>query len=216
MSSVSLFLMKRYFDNYVQLRVEYFTSYYLNSYLLPSTSSFNLTTFRDIKTTNILIDEFYRAKLCDFSFACHEECSSKKDFVYGTDEFMSPEVALALDFDKSSDIFSFGIILCELMTCKEPSLKFLNRKAQNLFSLDETQLREFIVKGCPEELEALACQCCDIDQSKRPTVQTCIEELESILSELGGFDFDYVPATDKSQALLVAESHDTTDLSVTG
>ena len=87
---------------------------------------------RDVKTTNVLIDEFYRAKLCDFSFACHEECISKKDFIYGTDEFMCPEVALALDFDKSADIFSFGIILCELMTLKEPSSKFLSRRDKRL------------------------------------------------------------------------------------
>ena len=129
---------------------------------------------------------------------------------------MSPEVALALDFDKSSDIFSFGIILCELMTCKEPSSKFLNRKAQNLFSLDETQLTEFIIKGCPEELEALACQCCDVDQTKRPTAQTCIEELVSMLLELGGSDIDYVPSSDLSHSLLMSESYNTTDLSTTG
>ena len=104
---------------------------------------------------------------------------------------MSPEISLALDFDRSSDIFSFGITLCETITFKEPSAEFLCRKAQNIFALDEKELADAIVEGCPEELEALACQCCDVDTSKRPTIQTCIEELEALLDAMGGEHFEY-------------------------
>lgn len=150
---------------------------------------------RDIKTANVLVDEEWRGKLCDFSFACSEECLSKKDFIYGTEEFMSPEISLALDFDRSSDIFSFGITLCETITFREPSADFLCRKAQNIFALDEKELADSIIQGCPEELEALACQCCDVDTSKRPTIQTCIEELEALLHTMGGEDFEYNPDT---------------------
>jgi serine/threonine protein kinase len=147
--------------------------------------------YRDIKTANVLVDEEWRGKLCDFSFACNEECSSKRDFIYGTEEFMSPEISLALDFDRSSDIFSFGITLCEMITFREPSTEFLCRKAQNIFALDEKELADAIVEGSPEELEALACQCCDVDTSKRPTIQTCIEELEALLHTMGGEHFEY-------------------------
>lgn len=71
---------------------------------------------RDIKTPNIIIDENYHSKLCDFSFSCHEDCIEKNNFVFGTEEFMSPEVISSLDYDKSTDIFSFGIVLCEMIT----------------------------------------------------------------------------------------------------
>lgn len=70
--------------------------------------------YSDVKTTNILITQEWEAKLCDFSFTCHEESSSKNSFVYGTTEFMSPEISLATDFTISADIFSFGIVLCEV------------------------------------------------------------------------------------------------------
>ena len=80
------------------------------------TISISIFFCRDIKTTNVLIDSEWRAKLCDFSFACHTECSAKRDFTYGTDEFMSPEIALCEDFGVSSDIFSFGILLCEVVS----------------------------------------------------------------------------------------------------
>ena len=122
--------------------------------------------------------------------------------MYGTEEFMSPEVALAHDFDKSADIFSFGIILCEIMTLKEPSSSFLCRKAQNMFALDETELADSVMPGCPEEFEALACQCCDVEPSKRPTVQTCIEELEAILMYLGGDDAILTPKEEETSVAL--------------
>ena len=148
---------------------------------------------RDIKTTNVLIDDDWRAKLCDFSFACHEESTSKKEFVYGTDEFMSPEIALAMDFNKSSDIFSFGIVLCEMMCVREPSDKFLHRRAQDMFAVNEKELRAAIQKGCPEALEALALQCCDVEPDNRPTAQMCVEELEVLLNDLGGPEIDFTP-----------------------
>lgn len=137
---------------------------------------------RDIKTTNVLVDDQWRAKLCDFSFAIHNDSKSKRHYTYGTEEFMSPEIAFALDFDLSTDIFSFGILLCEIMTDIEPSI----RKPQESFALNEEDIRSRVLPDCPEAFEALALQCCESDPSKRPSVATCVEELETILAELGG------------------------------
>jgi serine/threonine protein kinase len=142
-----------------------------------------------------LIDIDWHAKLCDFSFACHEECTNKKDYIYGTEEFMSPEMALAMDFDKSSDIFSYGIMLCELITGIEPSKTFLHRRPQDLFEMNEQEVRDAVPEECPEALEALALQCCDSEPSKRPSAATCVEELTALLEELGGAEniLDFQP-----------------------
>jgi LIM domain kinase 1 len=137
---------------------------------------------RDLKTTNVLIDDQWRAKICDFSFACHNTSTTKTKFIYGTEEFMSPEIALALDFDQSADIFSFGIVICELITRREPSSTFLHRRPNNMFALDEDELRKEIQDGCPEGLEALALLCCSVDASKRPDAQLCNSELEVHMS----------------------------------
>ena len=157
---------------------------------------------RDIKTTNALIDDDWHAKLCDFSFACHEESTSKREFVYGTDEFMAPEIALALDFDKSADILSFGIVLCEMITCREPSEKFLRRRAQDMFAVQEKELRAAIQKGCPEALEALALLCCDVEPANRPTAQMCVDELEVLLNDMGGPDIEFTPIQPAKQQVL--------------
>lgn len=141
---------------------------------------------RDIKPQNVLVDHHWRGKLCDFSFAIHKDSETKREYTYGTEEFMPPEIAFALDFDLSADIFSFGILLCEMMTDTEPSIDFMHRKPQDSFSLNEAEVRTRILPNCPEALEALAFQCCESDPLKRPTADTCVEELETIFSVLGG------------------------------
>jgi serine/threonine protein kinase len=137
---------------------------------------------RDIKTTNILIDEHWRAKICDFSFACNNDSKTKSSFIYGTDEFMSPEIALAMDFNQSADIFSFGIVLCELISAQEPSSTFLHRVPNNMFAVNEEELRSALLSGCPEALEALTLLCCSVDSTKRPDAQLCINEFEVLCS----------------------------------
>jgi LIM domain kinase 1 len=90
---------------------------------------------------------------------------------------MSPEVACALDFDMSADIFSYGIVLCEIITGKEPSNQFMCRKPQDLFALNEKEVKNVVLGDCPPQLEALAFACCDIEPRKRPTANICSEEL---------------------------------------
>lgn len=151
---------------------------------------------RDIKTTNILIDANFRAKICDFSFAIHDKSSSKCEYTYGTDEFMSPEIALALDFCTLSDIFSFGIITFEMCTGREPSSEFLCRKPQHMFAIDELEIKNAILDDCPNEMEQLGFLCCDVTPSKRPNSELCFKELSNIYDKLGGDDCIVVP--DKS------------------
>mmetsp|Transcript_25952 Transcript_25952/g.24802 ORF Transcript_25952/g.24802 Transcript_25952/m.24802 type:complete len:803 (-) Transcript_25952:141-2549(-) len=165
---------------------------------------------RDVKTTNILITQEWEAKLCDFSFSCHEESSSKNRFVYGTTEFMSPEISLATDFTISADIFSFGIVLCELITGKKPCESFMNRCARDMFCVDGREVRENIEEGCPERLEVLASQCCEGEPASRPTIHSCLEELEALLEALGGSDVELLS---KESVKYNVESSDSSDKS---
>ena len=71
---------------------------------------------RDVKTPNILLDDLWNAKLCDYSFAIHSRSPALMQYTCGTDEFMAPEVALGEDYGEASDVFSLGIVLCELIT----------------------------------------------------------------------------------------------------
>lgn len=145
---------------------------------------------RDVKTTNILVDADWRAKLCGFSFASHENSpvSAKKEYVYGTEEFMAPEIAMGADFGVSADMFSFGMVLCEVVTRKQPGANFLHRQPQKMFALNEAELREHVLPGCPDDLQVMALQCCDVDPAYRPSAAQSLEILRLELSALGSAD----------------------------
>jgi serine/threonine protein kinase len=166
---------------------------------------------RDVKTGNVLVDRHWRAKLCDMAFACHRSSPVKMKLTCGTEEFMAPEISLAYDCDLPADIFSFGIMLCEIMTGKEPGHEFLFRKAQTKFEVREDEIRNHLLPDCPEGLEALAYQCCDSEPRRRPNILQVIEELETVLMDLGGEDFTY---TNDNQEMVyrqrrVSQSSDT-------
>lgn len=61
-----------------------------------------MVTHRDIKTPNILVDKAWRAKICDFSFSCHTDSPVRNEYIYGTDEFMSPEISMGEEFHESA------------------------------------------------------------------------------------------------------------------
>ncbi|KAJ3052938.1 hypothetical protein HK097_005386 [Rhizophlyctis rosea] len=72
---------------------------------------------RDMKADNLLLTENLRIKICDFGFSREQvgtPTELKKLSFCGTDAYMAPEIMFALPFDERADIFSFGVILCEI------------------------------------------------------------------------------------------------------
>ena len=88
---------------------------------------------RDLKPDNIMLTAQARVKVMDFGLAkrtglseldatltSDRQASTAEGLFAGTPEYMSPEQAAGAPMDQRSDLFAFGIILCELLTGKHP------------------------------------------------------------------------------------------------
>ena len=77
---------------------------------------------RDIKSENIMLTHKGQAKIMDFGLAKVKESTklTKAGSTLGTAAYMSPEQARGEEVDQRSDIFSFGVVLYELLTGQLP------------------------------------------------------------------------------------------------
>jgi len=138
--------------------------------------------FRDLKSKNVLV-EGSRAKICDFGLARAKSSTLRPMTICGTDDWMAPEVILGMDYDTRADVFSFGIVLLELMTRSKVSLT-LQRTPMDAFGLNEEQARKIIPPECPPVFSEFAFQTTAYEPERRPTFKQLSQELNKFLKTL--------------------------------
>uniref|UniRef100_A0A2P2IWX1 non-specific serine/threonine protein kinase n=1 Tax=Rhizophora mucronata TaxID=61149 RepID=A0A2P2IWX1_RHIMU len=78
---------------------------------------------RDVKSNNILLDENFVARVADFGVAKVVDSSGKPksmSVIAGSCGYIAPEYAYTLRVNEKSDIYSFGVVILELVTGKRP------------------------------------------------------------------------------------------------
>ncbi|KAG4181995.1 hypothetical protein ERO13_A09G017300v2 [Gossypium hirsutum] len=155
---------------------------------------------QDIKSSNILLDDKYRAKVSDFgtSRSVTLEQTHLTTRVQGTFGYMDPEYFRSSQFTEKSDVYSFGVVLIELLTGQKPISAEQSEPVRSLVSyfLDSMQenslfniIDPMVVKDGPEQeiivVALLAKRCLNLNGKKRPTMKQVAMELELVKASGG-------------------------------
>ncbi|KAL4386381.1 hypothetical protein GQ457_09G005210 [Hibiscus cannabinus] len=171
--------------------------------------------YRDFKTSNILLDLAYNAKVSDFGLATdgpEGEKSHVTTAVMGTEGYAAPEYITTGHLTTMSDVFSFGVVLLELLTGRQSVDKTRPGREKNLVEWARPVLKDpykldaimdprlegqYSTEGV-KKAAALAYQCLSNHPKSRPTMSNVVKALEPLLdlTDIPTGPFVYVAPTD--------------------
>ncbi|MCO5558738.1 hypothetical protein L7F22_012324 [Adiantum nelumboides] len=158
---------------------------------------------RDVKTTNILLDENLHVKLADFGLSrlVPLEATHVSTAPQGTPGYLDPDYHQCYQLTDKSDVYSFGVVLVELVSAKLAVDMSRDRREINLSSLalmkigcgmweDLVDPRLEMKKNPEVELTAkrvieLAFMCLNAEKDNRPTMEHVEETLSNLCQEFG-------------------------------
>ncbi|KAL3526638.1 hypothetical protein ACH5RR_011294 [Cinchona calisaya] len=131
---------------------------------------------RDLKSANILLDHSMRAKVADFGLSKVDVFDGRNSGLKGTYGYIDPVYISTNKFTMKSDIYSFGVILFELITAIHPHqnlMEYVNLAAMSPDGVDEI-LDEKVIGTCnPDDARSLASiahKCLHKTPRKRPSI----------------------------------------------
>jgi len=155
---------------------------------------------RDIKTSNILLDDHLTAKVSDFgaSRGISIDKSGVTTAVQGTYGYLDPEYFYTKRLTEKSDVYSYGVMLVELLTRKKPtadmSLDGVSLVAHFMLLLSNERLNEILDAQVIEEgghevmqVAAIAALCLQMKGDDRPTMRHVEMRLQGLQSSNNNF-----------------------------
>ncbi|CAA0829687.1 Serine/threonine-protein kinase CTR1 [Striga hermonthica] len=131
---------------------------------------------RDLKSPNLLVDQNYTVKVCDFGLSrlkANTFLSSKT--AAGTPEWMAPEVLRDEPSNEKSDVYSFGVILWELATLQQP---WGNLNAEQVVAAVGFKGKRLeIPQDMNPQIAAIIVSCWANEPWKRPSFSSIMESL---------------------------------------
>ncbi|KAL3526224.1 hypothetical protein ACH5RR_014596 [Cinchona calisaya] len=154
---------------------------------------------KDFKTSNVLVDENFIAKVADAglrNFLGRFDIAGTSSEVVADEMFLAPEVKEFRHFSEKSDVYSFGIFLLELVSGQEASdllssdinqnlVEWLQnyQESGNIAIIIDQRLGTSFTKEGMEEFIQLIVRCVDPSSERRPAMSYVVMELDRILEK---------------------------------
>ena len=122
---------------------------------------------RDLKSLNILLDDNLLPKICDFGLSRFTKEHNVMSLEIGTPRWMAPEIFESTNYTNKVDIYSYGIVMWEMLTNDVP-FKGMT-PIQIAFKITKDNSRPEFPPNAPRPLKSLIQKCWDRDPNKRPT-----------------------------------------------
>ncbi|KAK4572644.1 hypothetical protein RGQ29_030889 [Quercus rubra] len=150
---------------------------------------------RDVKTTNILLDDNYTSKVADFgaSRLVPLDQTQLNTLVQGTLGYLDPEYMQTSQLTEKSDVYSFGVVMAELLTGKKAlsfdrpeidrnlAISFVSAiKEDRLLQILEDHIVNEVNIGQLKEVANLAKRCLSLRGEDRPSMKEVAAELERL------------------------------------
>ncbi|GKE40041.1 concanavalin A-like lectin/glucanase, partial [Tanacetum coccineum] len=153
---------------------------------------------RDVKSSNILLDESWAAKISDFGLSrispINRRASYVNTLVKGTFGYLDPDYFYTGRLTRKSDVYAFGVVLLEVLCRKRAVDRSLDEdqwnlarlvqesiKEGNLKRIIDTDIRSQISPKCLKEFVRIADRCLHSNPKERPTMAEVVVSLESLV-----------------------------------
>nr|XP_043628455.1 probable serine/threonine-protein kinase PBL22 isoform X2 [Erigeron canadensis] len=156
---------------------------------------------RDVKSSNILLDESWTAKISDFGLAkkgpINKPSTYVNTFVKGTFGYLDPNYFATGKLTRKSDVYAFGVVLFEVLCQKQPLDESFecglatwiqdSIKEGNLKQIVYSGIRSEISPKCLKGFARIAQRCLNYHPNQRPTMTEVVFSLESLLAQSVSF-----------------------------
>ncbi|XP_034192855.1 mitogen-activated protein kinase kinase kinase 7 [Osmia lignaria lignaria] len=160
---------------------------------------------RDLKPPNLLLVMGGQTlKICDFGTAC--DLNTYMTNNKGSAAWMAPEVFEGSRYTEKCDVFSWGVILWEILSRKKPFDEIGGSAYRIMWAVHVGQ-RPPLIEGCPKPIEDLLTRCWHKSPEERPSMDKVVE-IMTILSQFFSGHLEPVEYAPSAESEEIIENHD--------
>jgi serine/threonine protein kinase len=146
---------------------------------------------RDLKSLNVLLDDFGFARICDFGFSRKAAKNDIMTLNIGTPHWMAPELlAGQSNYTEKVDVYSYAIVLWEMLVKHSPYVGL--DAGQVAVQVLQENLRPVFPAGISDAVTGLIDACWSRDPTKRPSFASILKFLRTGNFLFPGADLDLV------------------------